>query len=75
MIRRALVTLIAAYRRWVSPLLGRHCRYEPTCSRYAQQAIERHGAVRGSWLALKRIARCHPWAGSGLDEVPGERAA
>lgn len=66
-----LVALVTGYRRLISPWLGPRCRFEPTCSAYAQEAIERFGAVRGTWLAAKRIARCHPWGGSGYDPVPG----
>ena len=62
--------LIRAYQLVLSPLLGPACRYEPTCSRYAAQAIERHGPLRGSALALRRIGRCHPLGESGYDPVP-----
>ncbi len=72
---RAIVYVIGAYRRFVSPLLGRHCRYEPTCSAYAIEAIELHGVARGVVLALARIARCHPWAPGGIDRVPARRGA
>lgn len=68
--RRLLTGLITAYRWWVSPLLGPNCRFHPSCSCYAQQAIERHGAARGSGLALRRILRCHPWHPGGYDPVP-----
>lgn len=61
---------IRAYRLLLSPLVGRNCRYEPTCSAYALQSLQRHGAVKGSWLAIRRISRCHPWGDSGIDEVP-----
>lgn len=61
---------IRVYRLLLSPLVGRNCRYEPTCSAYALQSLERHGAVKGSWLAIRRILRCHPWGDSGIDEVP-----
>ena len=61
---------VRAYRVFGSPLLGMHCRFQPTCSAYALEALERHGAFKGSWLALKRIVRCHPWGGSGVDNVP-----
>ena len=62
--------LISAYRRYISPLLGRHCRFYPSCSQYAYQAIARHGVARGSVLAVKRLARCHPFHPGGVDHVP-----
>ena len=62
--------LIIAYRYGLSPVLGAHCRYAPSCSAYAQEAIGRHGPFHGTWLAIKRIARCHPWGGAGYDPVP-----
>lgn len=65
-----LLALISFYRRRISPLFPRHCRYEPTCSAFAAEAIATHGALRGSWLAARRIARCHPWAPGGVDPVP-----
>lgn len=68
--RQILIGLIRVYRYLLSPLLGPSCRYTPTCSEYAQQAIARHGALRGSWLALKRVGSCHPWGSSGYDPVP-----
>jgi uncharacterized protein len=71
---RMLAGLILVYRRVISPLLPRHCRYEPTCSTYALEAIRTHGAVRGSALAVRRIARCHPFAPGGVDPVPARRA-
>ncbi|MFN8507937.1 MAG: membrane protein insertion efficiency factor YidD [Dehalococcoidia bacterium] len=61
---------VRGYQRLVSPILPPACRYQPTCSAYALEAIERHGAFRGSWLALRRLARCTPWGGSGYDPVP-----
>ena len=67
-----LLLLVALYRYTVSPFLGNNCRYQPTCSEYALQALREHGAFRGTWLAAKRIARCHPWGGSGYDPVPGK---
>ena len=62
--------LIKFYRICISPLLGPHCRYTPTCSQYAYQAISKYGIIKGGWLALKRLLRCHPWGGSGYDPVP-----
>ncbi len=66
---------IHLYRWILSPFLGRHCRFHPTCSAYALEAIEAHGVWRGSLLALRRIGRCHPWGGAGLDPVPEARNA
>lgn len=65
-----LIWLIGVYRRWVSPTLPPSCRFAPTCSAYAQEAVSRHGALRGSWLAARRLLRCHPLGGSGYDPVP-----
>lgn len=67
-----LILLIRGYRYFLSPLLGRHCRFEPSCSAYALEALERHGVARGGWLALRRITRCHPYHPGGFDPVPGE---
>ena len=53
-----------------SPLVGRNCRYDPTCSAYALEALRRHGGLKGGWLTLRRLARCHPWGGMGVDDVP-----
>lgn len=61
---------VRAYRLIGSPWVGRGCRFHPTCSAYALEALERHGALRGGWLTLRRLARCHPWGGSGIDNVP-----
>ena len=61
---------VHAYRLLVSPWLGANCRYQPTCSAYALEALEKHGAIRGGWLAARRIVRCHPAGGSGYDPVP-----
>lgn len=69
-VARLLVGLILVYRYTLSPLLGPRCRYLPTCSSYALEAIQRHGPWRGGWLALRRLCRCHPWGGSGHDPVP-----
>lgn len=68
--RTALVILVAAYRAAVSPLFGPSCRFHPTCSTYALRALRRFGPLRGSWLAVRRIARCHPWHPGGHDPVP-----
>jgi len=73
MFERLLVLLLRGYRRWMSPLLGARCRFHPTCSQYAIEAIELHGAARGSWLALRRVARCHPGCEGGIDPVPPRR--
>jgi hypothetical protein len=68
--------LIRGYQRWISPTLhalagpGSGCRYDPTCSHYFLGAVETHGVLKGSWLGLRRIARCHPWGGEGHDPVP-----
>ncbi len=64
------LALVRFYQRLVSPVLGARCRYLPTCSEYAIEAIELHGTVRGGWLALRRLARCTPWGGCGYDPVP-----
>ena len=71
---RALSWVIAAYRRWISPAFAPRCRFHPTCSAYALDALRAHGALRGTWLALRRIARCHPFSAGGLDPVPGRKA-
>jgi putative membrane protein insertion efficiency factor len=72
---RMLIALIQLYRRAVSPLLGERCRFAPSCSAYAAEAIGRFGAVRGGWLALRRIGRCHPFNPGGHDPVPAERSS
>lgn len=68
--RRILTGCIRAYQWLISPLLGLHCRFHPTCSQYALEAIERYGVWRGGGLALRRLLRCHPWRPGGLDPVP-----
>ena len=67
--------LLRSYKRWISPLLPHACRFVPTCSEYAQEAVERHGAVRGSGLAIARLLRCHPLARAGCDPVPANFGA
>jgi len=67
---RLLAALVRGYRYLLSPWWGRQCRFTPTCSQYAIDALERHGAARGSWLAFRRVLRCHPWGGGGFDPVP-----
>ena len=69
-VKRVFLLLIDVYRRYISPLKSPCCRYIPTCSEYAMIAIERYGAARGGWLALKRILRCHPFDEGGYDPVP-----
>lgn len=73
MLNRALRGLVRAYQLLVSPVLGPRCRHLPTCSEYAAEALASHGSGRGSWLALRRFARCHPWGTSGYDPVPPAR--
>ena len=65
-----LLALLRFYQSAISPMLGRNCRYHPTCSAYAVEAVERHGALKGGWLALKRVGRCHPFKPGGYDPVP-----
>ena len=69
-IERVLIALLKGYKRFISPLLGPRCRFHPSCSSYAMQAIARFGALRGGWLALRRIGRCHPLNPGGNDPVP-----
>ncbi len=72
--KKVLTTLLLLpiyfYQRAISPMLPASCRYTPTCSQYAIEAIKKHGALKGLWLAARRIARCHPWGGHGYDPVP-----
>lgn len=81
MLKTALTAVIRLYQQWVSVAMPGVCRFQPTCSEYAVRAIRRHGAGRGCWLGIKRLARCHPWGGAGYDPVPkgpangGEREA
>lgn len=70
MIKPLLLALLRAYRFFLSPWIGGSCRYWPTCSEYSREAIEKHGALRGSWLTLGRVGRCHPYGRGGVDPVP-----
>ena len=65
-----LIGLIRIYQVALSPFVGNQCRFTPTCSQYAREAVERHGAMRGAWMAIKRVSRCHPWHPGGHDPVP-----
>ena len=67
---RVLMALITGYRRFISPLLAPRCRFAPSCSAYALEAVREHGALRGTWLAVRRIGRCHPFNPGGFDPVP-----
>lgn len=71
--RLVLVALLRVYQTVVSPMTGPTCRYYPSCSQYALVAVQRHGALRGTWLAGRRLLRCHPWAAGGVDDVPPAR--
>lgn len=75
-IRRAIVFIllipIRFYQRCISPLTPPRCRYTPTCSQYAVEALQKHGPLKGLWLAIRRLLRCHPWGGFGYDPVPEE---
>jgi putative membrane protein insertion efficiency factor len=73
--RNACVLVLRGYRAVISPLYGEVCRYYPSCSRYALEAIQEHGVVKGIWLGSRRIARCHPWAAGGVDDVPANPRA
>ena len=65
-----MLLLIRIYQVTLSPMLGKSCRYTPSCSKYTFEAIKKHGAIKGGWLGFKRIMSCHPWGGSGYDPVP-----
>lgn len=71
--RTVLIGLVQVYRLAISPVLPRACRFFPSCSEYAVQALERHGALAGTYLAARRVCRCHPWHDGGIDEVPLQR--
>lgn len=68
--KHLLLTLIDGYRRFIGPFLGSHCRFHPSCSAFALEAIESHGAAHGSWLTIRRLLRCHPFTPGGCDPVP-----
>lgn len=68
--QKLIISLIRLYRLLLSPFIGQHCRFHPSCSEYAITAVGRHGAIKGSWLALRRLSKCHPWHDGGLDPVP-----
>ena len=68
--RRLLIILISCYKACLSPFMGNNCRFYPSCSCYAETAIKNHGVITGSWLAARRLARCHPWHPGGIDFVP-----
>lgn len=68
--KRILIFLLRVYQYAFSPLLGRNCRFYPTCSEYGIEAVQKYGALRGGWLALRRVCRCHPWNPGGFDPVP-----
>ena len=70
---KIVIFLIRLYQKYISPMLGNNCRYTPTCSQYAIEAIQIHGFLYGSWLAVKRILRCNPWGGHGYDPVPHKK--
>jgi putative membrane protein insertion efficiency factor len=67
---RLVIGLLTVYRRWLSPMMGPHCRFTPSCSAYAIDAVATHGAARGSWLAMRRLAKCQPFFTGGYDPVP-----
>jgi putative membrane protein insertion efficiency factor len=73
-VSRLIIAVLKIYRLVVSPLYGQRCRYYPSCSAYALRAVEIHGALRGSWLAARRLGRCHPWTPGGVDLVPPREA-
>lgn len=68
--QKALIALLRGYRYAISPLLGNHCRFHPSCSSYAIEALQTHGTLKGMWLTTKRLGRCHPWCAGGYDPVP-----
>jgi hypothetical protein len=73
--RKLVHVILRAYQLLISPLLGNHCRFYPSCSQYAIEAVDRHGVLRGGYLALRRLSRCHPWHPGGVDPVPSSADA
>jgi len=71
--KNVILALISLYQLVISPMLGNRCRFHPTCSEYAKEAVMMHGALHGSWLSICRLARCHPWHDGGFDPVPNKR--
>jgi uncharacterized protein len=74
-VKYVLIGLLRAYRFAISPLYGQVCRYHPSCSAYALEAVTVHGSLKGTWLAIRRVGRCHPWARGGYDPVPPRKGA
>ena len=74
MLVQLLLLPVRFYRRWLSPAMAPHCRFAPTCSQYAVEALQVHGALRGTWLTARRVSRCHPWNAGGHDPVPDRRS-
>jgi putative membrane protein insertion efficiency factor len=74
MLSRLMIALITAYRWTIGPMLGNRCRFYPSCSQYSLEAIQQHGALRGAWLTILRLLRCHPWHPGGYDPVPASSA-
>jgi len=72
-VKYVLIALLKAYRFAISPLYGQVCRYHPSCSAYALEAVTVHGSIKGSWMAVRRVARCNPWSRGGYDPVPPKR--
>lgn len=68
--RKVVAALLRGYKYLISPLMGQNCRFHPSCSDYAREAVLKHGVLRGLWLAMRRVARCHPWNPGGFDPVP-----